>query len=88
MQESIMVRVETMNPKFNIDITANSVDEVKDLIDYIEKKFKTETKSDLGLTLSTSQPMTLMETMSNESAGVTASDFVISVPDSDRVEKK
>ena len=75
MQESITVRVETMNPKFNVDITANSVDDVKELIDYIETKFKTKEKSDLDLKITPSQPITLMEDSSSESDfGVTTSD--------------
>ena len=79
MQESITVRVETMNPKFNVDITANSVDDVKELIDYIETKFKTKEKSDLDLKITPSQPMTLMEIMSDESTS--ASDFVVTTSD-------
>lgn len=82
MQEQITVRVETMNPKFNVDITANSVDDVKELIDYIETKFKSETKLDLDLITSPSQPITLME------GGVTASDFVVTNLDGERIEKK
>ena len=79
----ITLRIDTMNPKLEVDIEANNLSEVKELLDYIIVNFRqpqTSVLSDLRIEPSTSFQVS---PISDKEITISASDFKTDTDNSD-----